>query len=170
MKNYEKSKELSLKAFELNNKNYDAKVINAFANYKTGQVQSAEQILDTIIIEDRYNSKANMYLAQLLTTEGRDYQKASNLARKAISFSQYGYDEWMTLCFAYYQMGRYDLCLGEATKSSHKYKEFPLPFYWLGLSQFEQDKDGAKENLTKALELGLSGEQLKLANEVLKRL
>ncbi len=170
LKNYDKSKELSRKAFELNNKNYDAKAVNAFANYKTGQVKSAEQILDSIIIEDRYNSKANMYLAQLLVTEGRDYQKASNLARKAISLSQYGYDEWMTLCFAYYQMGRYDLCRAEAIKSSHKYTEFPLPFYWLGLSQFEENKDGAKGNLKNAIKLGLSGEQLKLANEVIKRL
>lgn len=170
MNNYNKSENLSQKAFDLNNENNDAKVINAFANYKLGQVQSAEQILNTIIIEDRYNSKANMYLAQLLATEGKDFDQASNLARKAVSFSQYGYDEWMTLCFAYYQMGRYDLCRGEAIKSSRKYNKLPIPFYWLGLSQFEEEKDGAKENLTKALELGLTGEQLEMANKVLKLL
>jgi hypothetical protein len=76
----------------------------------------------------------------------------------------------MNLSYVYFQTGRYDLSRGEALKASQSRKDEPEPFFRVGMAMFMEEKEEARENLEKAIELGLKGEKLEIARQTLQKL
>ena len=149
---------------------YDSYATKAWALHGLGRKTEAFELFEENQIQDPNNAVTNYYHSYLLASDGIDLDRASNIARKALYNSQFDVEVWMNLCFVYYQAGRYDLCRGEATKASHTYSNRPEPFYWIGMAMVKEGKEEAKENLQKAIMLGLLGDKLETAQGLVEGL
>ncbi|MEW5993850.1 MAG: hypothetical protein AB1744_05575, partial [Candidatus Zixiibacteriota bacterium] len=139
----------------------------ARALYYLGQRAEAFDIFERNIDSAHFNVTNNYYFSRILATEQTDLNRASNLARRAVFDSRHDLKVWMNLCYVYYQAGRYDLSRGEAGKATHKYATAPEPYFRLGMAMHKEGKEGARENLEKAIELGLRGDHLETARQTL---
>lgn len=152
--------------------NADANILKARALYHTGQKTEAYDMFEDNL--KRFNNNANnlLYYSKILALENIDMTKAANLARQA-AYEGYGEPAYvMNLSDIYYQMGRYDLSRGEATKVSLHFDE-PHAFYRVGMCYYKEGKPDTKKKMNeafnKAIELGLSGNELKEAKDILKK-
>lgn len=155
--------------FEPNNP--DVLTLKARALYYLGEKPKAFEIFETINKTHPNNAKNLYYYSHLLAKDKTDFNKASNLARSAV-FNSYGDPNYvLNLSYVYYQMGRYKLSRGEATKARNVQRDNPLPYFRIGLASYKLgDKKDAQKNLNKAIRLGLRGKDLKTAREILKQL
>jgi tetratricopeptide (TPR) repeat protein len=169
-KDFAKALPLAEKAHQLETGYLTAQVAHAYAQYGSGVKQQAMETLDSLLTVDQDNARTNYTLSKILVQEGIDLPRASNLARRAVFSSFMGYDEWMNLCHAYYRSDRLDLCRGEASKASRKFEDRPGPYFWMGMVQHREKDQGAKGNLQKAIDLGLTGDELTQAREILAKL
>jgi len=142
----------------------------ARALYGLGKRSEAFDIFEKYLIEARFNVDINHYYSRILATEQIDLQRATNLARRALFDSGHDLRVWMNLSYVYFQIGRYDLSRGEALKASQSHKDEPEPFFRIGMAMFMEEKEEARENLEKAIELGLKGENLEIARQTLQKL
>ena len=128
------------------------------------------ETLDSLLAVSPDDGSTSYALSRILVQEGIDLPRASNLARRAAFSSFMGYDEWMNLCHAYYRSNRFDLCRGEAGKANRKFENRPGPYFWMGMAQYRETNQDAKKNLRKAIDLGLTGDELTQAREILAKL
>ena len=154
----------------INPDNVSLSVQKARILYKTDKRDEAFEIFEKNLIEARDEHDNNYYYSRILASEQIELNKATNLARKAVFVSNHDLKTWMNLCYVYFQSDRYDLCRGEALKASRKYSDDPEPFYWLGMSMYREGKEEAGENLKKSIALGLKGENLETARQILNKL
>jgi hypothetical protein len=66
--------------------------------------------------------------------------------------------------------GRFDLCIGEARKAISQYRNHFLPYFWAGKAGAKLHRDDVSENLNKSIELGLYGERLEEARQLLAKI
>ncbi|NOY88959.1 MAG: tetratricopeptide repeat protein [FCB group bacterium] len=151
--------------------NPDALALKARALYYLGEKPKAFKLFETINKTYPNNAKNLYYYSRLLAKDKTEFNKASNLARGAV-FNSYGDPDCvLNLSYVYYQMGRYKLSRGEATKARNVQRNNPLPYFRIGLASYKLgDKKDAQKNLNKAIRLGLRGKDLKTAREILKQL
>ena len=169
-KDFAKALALTNQALQLESDDLAVKVAHAYARYGAGEKEQAMETLDSLLAVNPENARVNYALSRVLVLEGIDLPRASNLARRAAYNSFLGHDEWMNLCHAYYRSNRFDLCRGEAIKASRKFEDRPEPFFWMGMAQYRENNGDAKKNLQKAVDLGLAGDELTQAKEVLAKL
>lgn len=148
----------------------DNHAVRAWALHGLGRKTEAFELFEENRVRDRNNYITNYYHSYLLASDQIDLDRASNLARKALFGAHVNVDVWMNLCYVYFQAGRYDLCRGEALKASHTFTTRPEPFYWIGMAMEREGKEEARENLQKAIMLGLVGDKLEKAQELVESL
>lgn len=166
---YQQGLDLTDRALSIED-NADSYATRAWALHGLGRKNEAFELLDANRLRDRYNYATNYYHSHLLASDQIDLSRASNLARKAVFDSYADFEVWMNLCYVYYQAGRYDLCRGEALKASHKYTTQAEPLYWIGMAMEREGREAARENLQKAIMLGLTGDKLEKAQELVEKL
>ncbi len=169
-KDFAKALQLAEQALQLESDFLTAQATRATAMYGVGEKEQALETLDSLLVANPDDARVNYALSKILIAEGIDLPRASNLARRAAFSSFLGYGEWMNLCHAYYRSNRFSLCRGEATKASRKFENRPGPFFWMGMAQYRENNQDAKKNLQKAVDLGLDGDELTQAQEVLAKL
>ena len=157
----------AMRMVELNPDDPRGRARLAYVQHMQGNSDPAREELERLIIEYRDDAEVNLWLSRLLADEGEDLQRASNLARRANFSAFMPYRNWMNLCYVYDAYGRSDLCRGEAAKSSRKFKDRPLPYYWMGIAAHREGKSEVSENLNKAIERGLRGDELVKAKTIL---
>ncbi|RKX24938.1 MAG: hypothetical protein DRP47_10625 [Candidatus Zixiibacteriota bacterium] len=169
-KQYEKAQKLAERALEFEQNNLDAKALKARSLYYLGKQDAAIEILEgNVAINDRHIA-SNYFLSRFLSMEGIDPHRAGNLARKAIFDSKSALKPWVNLCYVYFQIGRYDLSRGEAGKASRSYNGEPEPLFRWGMALYMEGKEEAAEKLQEAIDLGLRGDNLREAQQTLKKL
>ncbi len=161
---------LAEKALSVEPDHVGASVQKARALYGLGKRSEAFDIFERNLTEAHYNADNNYCFSRILASEQIEPHRAENLARRALFDSGQDLKVWMNLCYVYFQIGRYDLARGEALKASHSSKDEPEPFFWMGMAMFMEEKEEARENLEKAIELGLRGEDLETARQTLQKL
>ena len=150
----------------------DAAVEEAHAMYLLGKKADAIKLFESNLERFPNDAMNQYYFSQVLADEKIDFARASNLAREAV-FNAFGDPEYvLNLSRIYYQMGRFDLCRGEAIKARNAMKDNPMPYYRLGMASYhlEGKQDDAKESLKMALDLGLQGVEKDSATLVLRNL
>ena len=167
---YSDGQALAEKALQIEPDLVVAKVERARAIYFLGDKEEALTQLAAIYKSNRANSHNCYWYSRLLAIEERDLDNAMNIARGSVFNA--GGDVYVhcNLSFVYYQSGRFDLAAGEARKAGRRHPDHPLPVFRLGLALYMQDDDGAKTELQKAIDLGLTGDELKQAHATLKNL
>jgi tetratricopeptide (TPR) repeat protein len=149
----------------------DAKAQRARALYALGKADEAIKLLEENLTVDVYHVPSNYWISRILALEGRDPNRAQDLARRAVFDARHGLAEWSNLTFVYRRTGRADLSRGEALKMSRAHTGAPLPLYCLGMAFYAENKTNeARENLQEAIAKGLTGEPLAEAREVLAKL
>jgi tetratricopeptide (TPR) repeat protein len=167
---FQTSLNLAEKALSFEPDYVTASAQKAWALYGLEKRSEAFEIFESNLVEAQFNVDNNCYLSQILATEQKDPERAANLARQALYDSGHDLKVWMNLCYVYFQIGRYDLLRGEALKASHSHQDEPEPFFWIGMAMFMEKKEEARENLEKAIELGLRGKNLEIARQTLQKL
>ncbi len=169
---YETALDLAEKALSIEPGYIVASVQKARALYRLGKRSEAFEIFERNLIESHHHADNNYYFSRLLSEEQTDPQRAANLARRAVFDSSHDLRAWMNLSYVYFQIGRYDFSWGEALKASRSHKDEPEPFFRIGIAMYMRGEEKAevKENLEKAIELGLKGEDLETARATLKKL
>lgn len=161
---------LAEKAQSLESDYVAASAQKARALYGLGKRSEAFEIFERNLVKAEFNVDNNHYFSRILATEQVEPKRAANLARRALFDSGHDLKVWMNLSYVYFQIGRYDLSRGEAIKARNSHKEEPEPFFRIGMAMFMEEKEEARENLEKAIELGLKGEYLEIARQTLQKL
>ncbi|MBU8933912.1 MAG: hypothetical protein KOO62_07875 [candidate division Zixibacteria bacterium] len=169
-KKYSEAQELTKRAIEAEPENLDAIAYNARSLYYMGEPEVAIGILEASIIADREHGTSNYFLSRFLAMEGIEPQRAGNLARRAVFQSSSALKEWVNLSYVYFQLGKYDFSRGEASKASRSYKGTPEPLFRWGMALYMEGNKEASEKLQEAIDLGLRGDNLREAQQTLKKL
>jgi tetratricopeptide (TPR) repeat protein len=167
--NYQQALDLSDRALSLED-DADSYAIRAWALHGLGRKNEAFELFEENRTRDRDNIATNHYYSYLLASDQIDLDRASNIAREALFDAYAALEVWMNLCYVYHQAGRYDLCRGEALKASRSYATRPEPYYWIGMAMEKEGNEAARENLQKAIMLGLTGDKLEKAQELVESL
>ncbi len=167
---FQKGLDLIEAAIAIRDTEVDPYAVKAWALHGLGRTSEAFDLFEENRTRDRDNILNGFLHSYLLGKDKIDLERAANIAREVLGSSGFRLDTWMNLCFIYYQAGRYDLSRGEALKASHTYINRPEPFYRLGLAMAAEGTEGAKENLQKAIVLGLAGDDLRTAQEWINKL
>lgn len=138
--------------------------------YRTGRADEAFALFEEIEKTQPDNSEYLYFFSRALADSRRDPDRAMNEARRSLYSGPEVYRDWMNLCFVYMMCGRPDLARGEARRAELAFKDQPEIYYYQGYAKFVEGTDGAKELLNKAVELGLSGDDLKRAKDALAKL
>jgi tetratricopeptide (TPR) repeat protein len=144
----------------------NAEVLKARALYGLGQRQQAIDLFEKVLAKEDGNVEANIAFSRLLASEKIDPKRAGNLARMALVYD-HTIRAQMNLCYVYGELGRNDLCRGEALKAIGNFPNEPEPLFYLGLAMSREGSPEARKNLEKAIAMGLRGDNLKTAQDIL---
>jgi len=168
---YKEAISLAQAAEKLDPSSLDAKARRARALYGIGETQTAINLLEENLKVSGYHVASNYWLSRILATEGMEPNRAGNLARRAVFDTNSGLEAWLNLSYVYLQVGRYDLARGEAKKAGNSYSWEPEPLLRLAQALYLEEKDEeARENLQKALDMGLAGDLRREAEDLLAKL
>ena len=172
--NFDRSLEYINNAIAIETNNPEANILLARSYYYNGQKTKAYDLFEENLVRFNRNPRNLLYYSALLAEESIDFNKAANLARQAAFEGYATYEYVMNLSDIYYKMGRYDLARGEANKTKSFSNNSPFPYFRIGMSFYMEGKTDQNEiiknNLNKAISLGLSGDDLKEAQDVLNKL
>lgn len=166
----ERVKQLASQAAMVDADDPAPKTMQAYGAYLAGDVESALESFQTIKNKYRDDPFVLTYYSLMLARTGQQPTQAADMARVAMFGNESDFTSRMHLCRVYYLTGRYDLCVGEARKAITAYRDHFLPYYWAGRAGAKLHRPDVAENLNKAIDLGLYGERLAEAREILARL
>jgi hypothetical protein len=92
------------------------------------------------------------------------------MARRAVRSIYSDEKGIINLCEVYVAYGEHKFAYGDATKGSMEFPKSAQLWYQLGLASHNLGQANVEQNLEKAIELGLGGEDLKKAKEILSKL
>lgn len=170
---YDKAGEIITNAFSLSDSNRKALIQKARIDYLSGNKEAGLKLFEENNRNFRNHPDNLFYYARALSKEG-EHNKATGLGRASV-FASYGELKYVfNLSKLYYQMGRYDLSRGEASKVRNRERNNPYAYFYMGISWYMEENESkykdAKEYLNKAINLGLAGEELTIAREALNNL
>ncbi|MFZ1685381.1 MAG: tetratricopeptide repeat protein [Candidatus Zixiibacteriota bacterium] len=143
------------------------KACKAQALYALGKKDDAIKLLQELLAKDQGDPDASLVYSRILVESGGDTMKAQNLARQAVANGKLSQRPMVNLAYVYLKTGRPDLASGAAMRAVELYPNDPEAYYYYGWSQIEAGKPGGRENIQKSISLGLTGEQLQAARELL---
>ncbi len=167
---YDQALSLAEQALNMEPGFVDASAHRAYALYGLGRRSEALGIFEDNAATAQFNVANNYRFSRILASEQIDLDRAANLARRAVHDSGHDLEVWMNLCYVYYRSGRFDLSRGEALKASHKYTSEPEPYFRIGMAMYMEGNEQSRQNLKKAIELGLRGDELEEAESTLQKL
>ncbi|HUV29873.1 MAG TPA: tetratricopeptide repeat protein [Acidobacteriota bacterium] len=167
---YDTALVLADKGLALELENAAAGAIRAWSLCGLGETERAGEEFEQLLKSARGNVDVNTYYSRCLASTATDFRKAENLARTAVFLDGGSLASLMNLCHVYLQSDKIDFMRGEASRASHSYADSPDAYYYIGLADFRNGKPAARENLEKAIDLGLWGEKLVQAEDMLAKL
>jgi tetratricopeptide (TPR) repeat protein len=139
----------------------------ARALFGVGEKEESFALFEKILLDYPRSTNAYLYYSQLLVNDPSQYDKAANWARAACVETGADLFESLNLCDIYNKVGRYDLLLGEGRKLLNIHPQEPEPPYWVGLALYLNKRDSVKMYLNNSIALGLKGDKLQKAQEIL---
>ncbi len=165
----EKALELATKSSEMPFTTLSSKIQKARALNLTGQKKSGYKLFDQLGSKNESNPELSLYHSQALARDKKSPRKAANLARSSLTINRHTLYAFLNICEVYFSQKRYDLALGQARQAVKLFPSQPRAYYYMGLAADNEKRDEAIGALEQAIKLGLSGERLKRANEILNK-
>ncbi len=148
----------------------EASVHKGRALYGLGQRTQAFELFEETLKKDPGEGDSPYYFSNILAREKIDHARTTNMARTAVRAFYSDEKGFINLCQVYDAFGDHKFAYGEAAKGSMEFPKSAQLWYQLGLAAHHLGRANAEENLKKAIELGLGGEDLKKAKEILSKL
>jgi len=164
---FEKAQSDIEKALAVDSNYPEARIQKARTLYGMGEREQAFDIFESVLDEDPMFGDVNYYFSQILSLENIDAPRATNLARSAIRVFYDDIKAQVNLSEVYFRFGKYDFAYGEASKACLQYPKSVLVWYEKGRAAARLGRKEAKPSLQKAIDLGLGGEKLIKAKELL---
>jgi tetratricopeptide (TPR) repeat protein len=169
-KEYAKGKELAEKGLKADPSLAVLHVLNARAELGLGESDKGLQLVDSLYPANQHDPEYAYQYSRLLAENGINLDKAANLARGSVMYSNYQMRNYMNLIEIYYQMGRYDLSWNESANLSVSFPTRPEAFYYLGRAGVHIGKPDNKKMLERSIALGLGGDALADAKKLLSQM
>jgi tetratricopeptide (TPR) repeat protein len=160
----------SEKALQLEPGLIEAKVLKGRSLYGLGKRIEAFEILDEVMKEDAADGDANYYYSRILADEKIDHDRATNMARSALRAFYSDEKAFVNICEVYTAFGDHKYAYGDAIKASTEFPNSPEIFFELGLASYNLGRANTDQHLKKGIDLGLGGEKLKIAKQILAKL
>ncbi|MBN1213348.1 MAG: tetratricopeptide repeat protein [candidate division Zixibacteria bacterium] len=170
LQDYKKALQLAEKALEIEPNNFEAAVQKAYAEYWLGRKEASFAAFEEMKKNNPFSQNLQLFYSMALVDAKKDMGKTGNLVRGSITIYRYALKSHLNLVDYYRQTGKYDFAEQEAYNMATLFDDHPKAFYYLGWMRFLSKKDGAREDLQKAIKLGLKGEELTRARDLLKKL
>ncbi|MBU0982994.1 MAG: hypothetical protein KKA42_03925 [candidate division Zixibacteria bacterium] len=167
--NLERARSLAESGLEREPDNLSLTAQKAWALYGLGEPEMAVALFEEALKKDYGNIDVNVVFARALASDKRDLARAEFVAKQASFFSMSSLPAVVALCEIYDAMGQPKRMKGEARRVTGRFANEPEPFYYLGIGLMPEDAAEARKNLNKAIELGLWGDRLSRARELLGR-
>ena len=164
---YERALELADQSLAIDPALLSPAVTKAWAAFQTGKKAEAFEQFVNNAVANRNDMRNNMYYSRALAIEGRETDRAGNLARMAVFESGGSLETRLNLSLVYYHIGRVDLSYGEAVKATRLAAGSAEAWFRLGVAQHERGSGDAVASLEKAIKLGLRGDDLNTARQIL---
>ena len=148
----------------------EARIQKARTLYGLGEREQAFEIFEAVLDEDPIFGDVNYYYSQILSLENIDAPRATNLARSAIDVFYSAVKAELNLSQVYFRFGKYDFAYGAASKACNTNPKSSLVWFEKGRAAAQLGRKEAKPSLQKAIDLGLGGEKLLKARELLVNL
>ena len=148
----------------------EARIQKARTLYGMGEREQAFEIFEAVLDEDPIFGDVNYYYSQILSLENIDAPRATNLARSAINVFYSAVKAQLNLSEVYFRYGKYNFAYGAASKACNAHPKSSLVWYEKGRAAAQLGRKEAKPSLQKAIDLGLGGEKLIKARELLVNL
>ncbi len=148
----------------------EARIQKARTLYGMGEREQAFDIFEAVLDEDPIFGDVNYYYSQILSLENIDAPRATNLARSAINVFYSAVKAQLNLSEVYFRYGKYNFAYGAASKACNAHPKSSLVWYEKGRAAAQLSRKEAKPSLQKAIDLGLGGEKLIKAKELLVNL
>lgn len=164
---YDRALKLAIKAEEMPLATRSARIQKARAMYLLGDKQKATNLFVELLDDSNSDPELSLYYSRLLAMDKKNPRQAGNLARSAMVKSRHTLRAFLNLSYVYTRQERYDLAFGQARQAIRQFPDHPKPFYLMGLTAYHENKDEYKGALTQAIALGLAGDALREAEEML---
>ncbi len=165
--NFAKTGELIDQALLIEPGYLESRVQKGRALYGLGKRTEAFNLLDEVMKEDPNDGDVNYYYSKILAGEKLDVDRTTNMARSALRAYYSDEEAFINICEVYVAFGVYNFAYGDATKGTMEHPLSARLWYQLGLAAHKLGRANAEENLKKAIELGLGGDDLKTAQKIL---
>jgi len=135
--------------------------------YAGGDREGAVKDYERLLKEHKGVVDAPLYYSLSLARSKTNERRAENLARRAVFLGANSLRSLLNLSEVYYLFGKYKFARGEGRRASHAYPDSPQAFYHLGRAYFKTNHRDTRKVLQRAIDLGLSGEMLADAKQLL---
>jgi tetratricopeptide (TPR) repeat protein len=135
--------------------------------YFLGRKQEAIDYLRSNWEKMGQHPRNSYWFSRLLAREEQDLPRAVNVARQALFNVPGQLEPWCNLAYVYYQAAQLKLAAGEARNAARYFPNEPLPEFHQGMAMYMMDDPKGLDHLRRAIKLGLKGEFLDEAKEVL---
>lgn len=167
----DKATEEAARAIAIDSVAIKAHLINARILLAEGKVDSVKAIYSWLLTKNEYVDEALSGLVEITLEQGGDYHQAMNLANHALQVDNQNPINLVRLGRVQYASGRYDIA---KSTFEHGLKTFPdnaEVHYYAGVNYLKlKDNKKAREQLNRALKLGLRDELKQEANRLLTAL
>jgi|GEM_PF-5488384 len=170
LKNYKKALQLAEKALQIEPVNFEAEVQKAYAMYWLGQKDEAFTAFEELNKKNPFSQNLQLFNSITLVDAKKDMGKTGNMVRGSVTIYRFSLKSYLNVVEYYRQMEKYDFAEKEAYNTATLFDDHPKAYYYLGWMRYMSKKDGAREDLQKAIELGLKGEELTRAKDILKKI
>ena len=138
--------------------------------YWLGQKDEAFALFEKLKSKNIMSQNLQLFYSMALVDAKKDMGKTGNMVRGATTIYRYALKSRLNIVNYYRQMKKYDFAEKEAYNTATLFDDHPKSLYYLGWMRYMSEKEGAREDLQKAIELGLKGEELTRAKDLLKKI
>lgn len=157
-------------SLELEPDNPELRAMNYYLMGLNGQADLAKAEFDTLLTDYPRMSQVGILQALMLKAVDGYTREAENIAKAAIMRSGQSFRARVALCRVYMGGGEPRQLRREAMALLQAFPNRPEGHYFMGVAKHEEESAGVREQLQKALDLGLPSPYAQEAREMLKTL
>ncbi len=169
--NFESAMETAERGLAIEPDNVNLQVQRARAQYGKGDKANAKLQLRTLMKGNSGSVPVNLYLSALMAGDKDSLDMIQNFARAGVFWESGSRRTINNLAFVYLQSGRPELAQGDIQSVIPQHPDWADTRFYLGVAQLAMgNKAGAKENLSRAIALGIPSGYKTKAEELLAKL
>jgi len=166
----EEGLQVARRGLEVESENLHLRTQEARGLYALGQRSDAKMVFEDVLSKESSPGETILYYSLVLAESKEDTLRAELMAQRALVLVSPELFPAKNLSRVYLTLGRYTSSRQACLRAAVISPEDPEVWYLMGMCQFNEKLPEARENLQKAVSLGLVGDDLRKAQEALRQL